>query len=1694
MYRNSPDKYQDSNGNEYPNRSPKPKPDQYIDPKYELSGSLISSTPDNGLYSRQRNQEVLRNNLQQQLRGQTNHARSIVPLIPPPQKQYQQQQQQQNQQQQYTHYRNYDERGVRSQAYQELQMHRNQNHSQRQPLPQVPNQHQQKYKINSRSHNLSSNLQYPQQQYPQTLHHVPSRSHHPYQQHQQQHQQHLQHQQPIQQQTHSSQQIHNLSQKNQGHAPYQHSIHSFSRLQDSFKYQNSDKVGHNKHYSETNHGSNLIKAKGLSKLKVLSPLVLSFEKEKSQTIQKDVNKVSSSPTNQSLSNPMGVQDPVKIIVQDSSDSESKLEASDPTHNTSGRDSPLENGKVSQPVKTQDINNASNFKISADSSNLLSPSKHQSFRTRSSSRSSKSTTASYNSDTSSSNITPTSSGKRKSNPYYETAVHNIEQEKKMLAALKRLSIGQLNYDPELPMDDIEMQLKQEYDEPSPNILNNFKYELEEQAKLTYLDADLNENASQTVSDKQKYSDAEQLADLPTSKEANDESFENDRTIFAPTNSLLWVPANLHPEVDPVLFKAHVKNKVDEISEKLSGSKSSAQSADSPAVSENDDFNPQIRRGPSQNGLYRSNSRNSNGQQSKRESIHSQSFSNPSLRDLTSELEKLSKAAGLDATDAVTLARSLSTSSLGYTDIEKLAFDDLSTSGTETSRRTSLISIDDIESGSDEDDFSYTSSNSAGDKRSSSPPISTTLQLQQELRKQFQQSQLLKEKEHAERELLEEEKQEKLEHNIREQKATRDYRLKDAHQPELEQFDQRYKEQTMNNESLFMREDLKRQQKNEQQQQKTRDFALKRSRRPDYRKQAQASHGFDLQESKHEKLVDLKNKSQYSLEEDIKGSLTKSKSRSARDSQLLFNYKKPNEMDRKIKPDLSDSAFSNVSEKQNDLRSYTLHSNIDQDKLDRNLVAERHSADPSKLSISTKNQSDAVDISLQVGGRNLRISESKEPESQRPKENLDLLRSEINQFKETLTQSDTDQVLKNLQVPVSSNNRELSPNGSDSNQSDFSFELSYQDVSYEDPLGMDQEVLRELIKEQGDKSNVEQFEAEDRIGRLKKQVNEHKEQLEILNQQKLKLNQQLSPQVQDPKNNSIANISVQETKHGLQTHHDRQQVQPQVSKVENEFFVEERKVKPQEAIHEGDRSSASSSHPFLNLEDNKINVRTTKETSLEMGSASRYTMRNTAPRRLEELVFESDHEESLVDFDTETEINVIDIDAIGPEDLIETSTPKKLKKKSSLTKLKEGLLSTETGESNQSKRLKKKKSWGWLRDRSSSLSSVDSSNLPPIPDNVKVATRSISNPESLTTDLTIKSEKSKIFGGKSKTSIEPTNNGPLNKENMIAKLFKKKKPNQSSDTTANTIAVSGSTIVEHVNEKKKRSSSGSFFRKKDKSKVVNDSAVKAEQDGLIIRNSSSSSSLEIQRSVDSGTNNSYRQDHLMDSQINQLQNGAYNDKENQVPNDDTSYAYKSKATFEQGQLPVGSESDKDGRLISLKRKSKSEKFKVQDQVEKIEKTGIDSKSIPDLEEKPIQTTLDVQEKLKKSIRRTSKANQPIEFTDSAFGFPLPPPSQSTLVMLDYRFPVHVERAIYRLSHLKLANPKRSLREQVLLSNFMYAYLNLVDHTLHLEQQLTDGEGVQEEQLFDQSLNDEESVDESIDLDVNDCDLRNTTTIEV
>src|SRR5690606_1673791 len=53
----------------------------------------------------------------------------------------------------------------------------------------------------------------------------------------------------------------------------------------------------------------------------------------------------------------------------------------------------------------------------------------------------------------------------------------------------------------------------------------------------------------------------------------------------------------------------------------------------------------------------------------------------------------------------------------------------------------------------------------------------------------------------------------------------------------------------------------------------------------------------------------------------------------------------------------------------------------------------------------------------------------------------------------------------------------------------------------------------------------------------------------------------------------------------------------------------------------------------------------------------------------------------------------------------------------------------------------------------------------------------------------------------------------------------------------------------------------------------------------------------------------------------------------------------------------------------------------------------------------------------------------------------PSRPLIPDKDYpwtRFSILEERAIYRMAHIKLANPRRPLYSQVLLSNFMYSYL--------------------------------------------------------
>lgn len=66
---------------------------------------------------------------------------------------------------------------------------------------------------------------------------------------------------------------------------------------------------------------------------------------------------------------------------------------------------------------------------------------------------------------------------------------------------------------------------------------------------------------------------------------------------------------------------------------------------------------------------------------------------------------------------------------------------------------------------------------------------------------------------------------------------------------------------------------------------------------------------------------------------------------------------------------------------------------------------------------------------------------------------------------------------------------------------------------------------------------------------------------------------------------------------------------------------------------------------------------------------------------------------------------------------------------------------------------------------------------------------------------------------------------------------------------------------------------------------------------------------------------------------------------------------------------------------------------------------------------------------------------------------PPIRILKPDIDYnwtRFSILEERAIYRMAHIKLANPRRALYSQVLLSNFMYSYLAKVQ-MMHPQMQI-------------------------------------------
>ncbi|ORX48763.1 hypothetical protein DM01DRAFT_1112369 [Hesseltinella vesiculosa] len=62
------------------------------------------------------------------------------------------------------------------------------------------------------------------------------------------------------------------------------------------------------------------------------------------------------------------------------------------------------------------------------------------------------------------------------------------------------------------------------------------------------------------------------------------------------------------------------------------------------------------------------------------------------------------------------------------------------------------------------------------------------------------------------------------------------------------------------------------------------------------------------------------------------------------------------------------------------------------------------------------------------------------------------------------------------------------------------------------------------------------------------------------------------------------------------------------------------------------------------------------------------------------------------------------------------------------------------------------------------------------------------------------------------------------------------------------------------------------------------------------------------------------------------------------------------------------------------------------------------------------------------------------------------QQAMTLHSYRLPINVERAIYRLSHFKLADPRRPLRHQVVISNLMFWYLSIIHQQQQQQQQDT------------------------------------------
>lgn len=1131
--------------------------------------------------------------------------------------------------------------------------------------------------------------------------------------------------------------------------------------------------------------------------------------------------------------------------------------------------------------------------------------------------------------------------------YESAAKDIEQEKKVVAALKRLSIGHMMlYDPDLPMEDMEYQFHfqqlgdQQNRSPSPTSPRR--------GSPT--------SPSSSLRSPQRNSPDKFRDDLVSVALDNETLDETDAPLD--TESLIWVPANLHPEVDPEQFKLHIRNKVEEIMEKKMKSKSLSRKSSLSSSYSNDHDQTQ-----------------ESGQKSSPQTPISKDTllveeikalhrkSNPSLRDLTSELQRLSKLAGMDAGDAVTIARTLSSTALGYTDVEKQAIDEL-TSPTSSSRIYNL---------SDSDTQS---------ELSSEPPSPTSRK-----------------------------------HLTTSKKAQAQGSAHNTHDPDTHN--------------------------------KNNPVSLKRSRRLEHKRpQASLSTGSNLQSHKAGKLAELRNSLYHSDATEIPNQMHLSGHRNnyqhrhenkkndkhdklsrsgygnirtssysdnsanndspypTSSSHMSLNSMKQHKMNRNIgkirtvsmpSMDEKSARSRDFHEKQTHAQVMPGRSNKDMRRPSSSIPNKPVPPRPLSSSGSSHQRKDSHDISQMQHrrhpysnvvssslhhsnmrhGKHYRPHDAKdsftiggklqqsEDRSTKINHNLDLLRTEINEFKERLTKIDGPLDAK------AKNDQKIEKHDSP----DISFDTT-QNISYEDVLNIEKTTILGSAEEADLEEPVLE---EETVGKYLPESH--------------------------PNNNEVFRNDEENKKV-----HDSE---VETEKKKNEFVVS--------SLDELDPNEVDQSSLIDELELAGKDI----SSSESLGEYSSSSVPLT-PTKKKPIVVNSGNMDQK---------------------------------------------SQKLAASSPTKKVSKKKSWPWIKDRVSStgsiptVSSTENSELSTVHEVSSVNTgRSVSNPE------TLRNKLNESLPLSSKTPADNVSSGG-GKENVITKFFKKRSGSVSSMFSSHNddlnkdsrepVQGSGVTLdyesdsdaKRNIHEKikkgifKKKKAKGKQNTKgKDRGKEITEKSKERERSRETLHGNEGASSHDITPHTTTSlyeTNTSGRAIEKA-ARIVDVQTRKSVDKHNATQ--------EGKSEIESTAIhpdPIGKlfETEEQDTFTTPDDQDQDSKQDVQEQRESPQEFFASNPG----ESRAVPSTEDVHEKIRKSIKRTSKANQPIEFTDSAFGFPLPPPSQSTLVMLHYRFPVHVERAIYRLSHLKLANPKRCLREQVLLSNFMYAYLNLVDHTLHLERQL-------------------------------------------